>query len=90
MNHNKSNHSNKDLVCGRIINKVKAVATYRYKGNILYFCSVCCLDKFAKHPRHYPGKSHHRKLAPRMKLPINGMKGFHPYSAGICQIGNRC
>jgi YHS domain-containing protein len=73
----------KDLVCGTIIRNSKAVATYRYKGKIFYFCSAKCLNKFSKKPSHYLSKRRHRKLPPRMKVRINGMKGFHPYSASV-------
>ena len=85
MNHNSSNHSGKDPVCGATISKSTAKVAYRYKGRILYFCSARCLSKFSKKPQHYLdlARNHHRKLPPRMKPRINGMKGFHPYSASV-------
>ena len=82
MNNNDFN-SSKDPVCGTIARNSKAVATYRYKGKLFYFCSAKCLNKFSKRPQHYLGKYHQRKHSPRMRSPINGMKGFHPYSAHV-------
>jgi YHS domain-containing protein len=78
MNHNNSNHSNRDPVCGTIVNKNTALTTYRYNGRIFYFCSVSCCDKFLKKPRRYLGKRRHRKLPPRMSLPIGRMRASFP------------
>jgi Cu+-exporting ATPase len=78
MNHSNSNHSDKDPVCGSIINDLTTATTYRYDGRIFYFCSAYCRSKFSKNPRHYLGRRRHRKLPIRMKLPINDMKRFFP------------
>ncbi len=78
MNHSNSNHSGKDPVCGSVIKDLTTATTYRYNGRVFYFCSAYCRDKFSKNPRHYLGKRRHRKLPPRMSLPINRMRGFHP------------
>lgn len=78
MRHSNSNHSNKDPVCGAVVSKNTAHATYCYNGNIFYFCSVSCRDEFSKKPRRYLGKRRHRRLPPRMSLPIGRMKLYHP------------
>lgn len=78
MRQSNSNHSIKDPVCGTVVSKDIAPAMYRYNGKILYFCSVSCYDKFSKKPRHFLGKRRHRRLPPRMSMPIGRMKGFHP------------
>ncbi len=77
MNHSDSNHTGKDPVCGSIANDLATATTNYYNGKIFYFCSASCRDKFIKNPRHYLGRRRHRKLPPRMRLPINGMRGFH-------------
>jgi YHS domain-containing protein len=76
MKHHNSNCSGNDPVCGLISGDLTAVS-YRYNGRFFYFCSESCRDKFIKNPRRYLGRRRHRKLPPRMRLPINGMKGFH-------------
>ncbi len=78
MRNSNSNNSIKDPVCGTVVSKDIAPAMYRYNGKILYFCSVSCCDKFSKKPRRYLVKRQHRKLPPRMSLPITRIKGFHP------------
>ena len=76
MNHSNSNHAGKDPVCGSIIKDLTIATTYRYNGRIFSFCSTYCCSKFSKNPRHYLGRRRHRKLSPRMSLPINRMRGF--------------
>jgi len=74
MRHSNSNNSIKDPVCGTVVSKDIAPAMYRYKGKIFYFCSESCRDKFSKKPRRYLVKRQHRRLPPRMSLPIGRMK----------------
>jgi YHS domain-containing protein len=38
----------KDQICGAFVNEQKAGATYDFQGNIYYFCSSECKDKFAE------------------------------------------
>ncbi|MHC4105537.1 MAG: YHS domain-containing protein [Planctomycetota bacterium] len=79
MRHNNFNHSVvRDPVCGTIVNKDTAPATYRNNGKIFHFCSEFCRDKFSKRPQRYLGKRRHRKLPPRMSLPIGRMKACFP------------
>lgn len=78
MNRHNPHRPSPDLVCGAVTSKSTAAASCSYNGTTLYFCSTFCRDKFLKRPRRYLGKRRYRRLAPRMRLPINGMKGFHP------------
>ena len=43
----------KDLVCGMDVKVDEAAATFEYKGNIYYFCSQMCREKFEKDPELY-------------------------------------
>lgn len=42
----------KDVVCGREVPCSEAVS-YGYKGELFFFCSFGCRDKFVQHPGHY-------------------------------------
>ena len=77
MNHHNSNHSDKDPVCGSITNDSATATTYRYNGRIFYLCSAYCHGKFSKNLRHYLARHRHRKLGPRMSMPINRIRGFY-------------
>jgi YHS domain-containing protein len=78
MNRHNPHRPSPDLVCGTMTSKSTAAASCNYNGTILYFCSMSCHDKFLKRPRRYLRKRCQRGLIPRMSLPINGMRGFHP------------
>jgi YHS domain-containing protein len=82
MQHGSSNHSVvRDPVCGTVINNDTASTTYRHNGTMFhfYFCSESCRDRFSKKPGRYLRRRRHRKLPPRMSLPISRMKtSYHP------------
>jgi len=40
----------KDLICGMEFDKDSASASFDYKGQTYYFCSLGCRDKFVKEP----------------------------------------
>lgn len=46
----------RDYVCGMEIDEKNAAATYQYKGQTYYFCSVACKNKFAEDPEKFLGK----------------------------------
>jgi YHS domain-containing protein len=50
-----------DPVCGMTVKKAEAKATYEYKGETYYFCSVGCKDAFAKDPEKYLKKEEEAK-----------------------------
>lgn len=77
MRHSNFNQSSKDPVCGTAIGRNTAPEMYCYNGKIFHFCSKSCRDKFSKKPGRYLGKHRHRKLPPRMSLPIGRMKACH-------------
>lgn len=39
-----------DPICKMKVDEKKAAATYEYKGQKFYFCSVGCKEKFIKDP----------------------------------------
>jgi P-type Cu+ transporter len=43
----------KDPVCGMTVDPAKAAAKQEYQGNIYYFCSQRCAEKFAKEPHRF-------------------------------------
>ena len=43
----------KDLICGMEFDKDSASASFDYKGQTYYFCSLGCRDKFVKEPDKY-------------------------------------
>jgi YHS domain-containing protein len=43
----------KDLVCGMQIDEKNAAAKSNYKGNVYYFCSLSCKEKFEKKPENF-------------------------------------
>ena len=43
----------KDLVCGMMVKKNKAVAVTEYKDKKYYFCAKACKEKFDKEPEKY-------------------------------------
>ena len=43
----------KDLICGMEFDKDSASASFEYKGDTYYFCSLGCRDKFVKEPEKY-------------------------------------
>lgn len=42
-----------DPVCGMDIQTSDATASHAYDGNIYFFCSAHCLEKFSKDPAEY-------------------------------------
>lgn len=43
----------RDPVCGMLIDPESAVATREHAGQIFYFCSQDCVDKFDADPHYY-------------------------------------
>ena len=43
----------RDPVCGMLIDPDTAVATRQHAGQLFYFCSQECVDKFDADPHHY-------------------------------------
>lgn len=43
----------KDVVCGMEIDKNDNAGYVEYKGNVYYFCSPGCKDKFEENPEKY-------------------------------------
>ncbi len=46
----------KDPVCGMQVDERKPTATYPYKGETYYFCSLACKKLFKQEPKQYLGK----------------------------------
>lgn len=46
----------KDPVCGMVVSRLTAPATYEYEGKTYYFCAGVCRDKFEADPEKYSGK----------------------------------
>ena len=46
----------KDPVCGMVVSRSTAPATFRHNGRTYYFCSDICRDKFEVKPREYTSK----------------------------------
>jgi Cu+-exporting ATPase len=76
----------KDLVCGMEIKKEEAAGISNYKGEVYYFCSKICKEKFDKNPEKYINPATNPKTAAekvprgtqakkleRTDLPIVGM-----------------
>ncbi|MHC4166294.1 MAG: YHS domain-containing protein [Planctomycetota bacterium] len=79
MRHCNFNQSSKDPVCGAAISISSAPEMLCYRGKTFHFCSETCRDKFARKPGRYLGKPRHRRLPPRMSLPIGRMRAcYHP------------
>jgi YHS domain-containing protein len=85
MSRTSPNLRNTDPVCGDTIDRTKSTVSIYYNGRTLHFCSVYCRDRFSKKPRHYICKRRRRRLAPRIKLPTDGMNSFYRYKAK-CRI----
>jgi len=43
----------RDLVCGRELDKDPANSILEYYDKIYYFCSLVCKDKFGREPEKY-------------------------------------
>jgi len=43
----------RDPVCGMLIDPQSAVATREHAGQVFYFCSQECVDKFDADPHYY-------------------------------------
>lgn len=43
----------KDPVCGMVIDKASAAASYTYRGKDYFFCNTACYEKFREHPEQY-------------------------------------
>lgn len=43
----------KDPVCNMDVDETKAAAKSEFKGNVYYFCSQICKEKFVKEPEKY-------------------------------------
>jgi Cu+-exporting ATPase len=42
-----------DPVCGMKVDPETAAAAWEHDGNVYYFCSVGCLDRFRQDPDHF-------------------------------------
>jgi YHS domain-containing protein len=79
MRNKNPNHSVvRDPVCGTVMNKETASTTYSNHGTILYFCSEFCRYRFSEKPNRYLGRRRHKKLPPRMNLPIGRIEVCYP------------
>ena len=77
MNQRNPNHSGKDPVCGAILDTSLTNITHRYHRRVFHFCSAQCRNEFMEDPQRYLATRRHRKLPPRMRLPISRMRCFH-------------
>jgi YHS domain-containing protein len=73
----KSDDKAVDPVCGMSVVKVKAAASYEYKGTTYYFCSAGCKDAFAKDPEKYIKKTAGEKETKEAVMPMAPMMGQH-------------
>jgi Cu+-exporting ATPase len=61
----------KDPVCGMVIDKNQATASFRYKGTEYYFCNKRCYEKFKKEPQKYVVEKEEKKEEiPQPKLVL--------------------
>ncbi len=51
-----------DPVCNMSIEKDEARGKSEYKGDIYYFCSQICKEKFDKNPESYAGKKDEKRI----------------------------
>jgi YHS domain-containing protein len=49
----------RDPVCKMDLNEKDAVATTSYKGDVFYFCSQDCKQRFDADPEQYVSRSEH-------------------------------
>lgn len=42
-----------DPVCGMIVNQASAAGSFAYQGQLYYFCSKHCVDKFSRDPERF-------------------------------------
>ncbi|MEO8574339.1 MAG: YHS domain-containing protein [Pyrinomonadaceae bacterium] len=47
------NTTHKDPVCGMEIEEADAAGQSDYNGQIIYFCSTACKEKFDAHPEEF-------------------------------------
>src|SRR5438034_8741106 len=57
-----------DLVCGMTVNPDTASGFYEYQGEIYYFCSTHCLDKFRADPEQFLSKSREPKTPQSVEI----------------------
>ena len=46
-----------DPVCGMTVSEYKAAARHEHAGQVYYFCSPACLDKFHQNPAQFTAQS---------------------------------
>jgi Cu+-exporting ATPase len=45
----------KDPVCGMAVDPEVAAAAWEHEGEVYYFCSTACMERFRADPEHFLG-----------------------------------
>jgi Cu+-exporting ATPase len=85
--HHEASTAVKDPVCGMIVDRDTAAASYEYDGETYYFCAIRCKDRFATDPESFLSPQHDDGSKSEIPHPKSQIEFTCPMHPEIVRIG---